>query len=191
MASMNRTALGYWTIIDSVLRPSKYHEGEYTYITMQNAQGDIVHTNIEDDFKNNNQWAQVLSSLDELNDLVIDNLKYKVVLGKIARDKRTGNSVIDADSLPNIVSETPNAAELAHREQRNSFNNSKLQELIDDGFEQINGKWDISLFVNKTGSRVKELDITRSDDAATMQEKLRIKSMLVHAHMRNQGHQFK
>jgi hypothetical protein len=47
MASMNRTALGYWTIIDSVLRPSKYHEGEYTYITMQNAQGDIVHTNIE------------------------------------------------------------------------------------------------------------------------------------------------
>lgn len=191
MASMNRTAPGYWTIIDSVLRPSKYHEGEYTYITMQNAQGDIVHTNIEDDFKNNNQWAQVLSSLDELNDLVIDNLKYKVVAGKIARDKRTGNSVIDADSLPNIVSETPNAAELALSQQRNSFNNSKLQELIDDGFEQINGKWDISAFVNKTGSSVKELDITMSDDAATMLEKLRIKSMLVHAHMRNQGHQFK
>lgn len=183
-------AQGPWTITNAVLRPSKYHDSEYTYITMQNKDGNIAHTNIEEDFNNNIYWESVLKALDDNYDVVIDNIHYKTKHGKRINDNRTGNPVIDADSKPTIKSLTKNITKQAQQYQRKAFNDAKTQELIELGIKQINGKWDIKEYINKDGVFCESLQITKKDGLADISAKLKFKSLITYADMLNKGVKF-
>jgi len=163
---------------------------------MQNEQGEIVHTNIEDDFNNNSHWKNVLDALDDNYDVVIDNVNYKTKYSKIVRDSRTGNPVIDADSKPVIKDVKKNVIKQFEANRREEFNNKKLNDLINSGIEQINGQWNIDPYIVKRDISqkelvfVEELDIQSKDDIETMREKLKIKSIIKYADMLNQGYEF-
>jgi hypothetical protein len=180
-------AQGPWTITNAVQRPSKYHDSDYTYITMRNSQGDIVHTNIEEDFNNNTYWSDVLEALDKNYDVVIDNINYKTKYGKIVTDNRTGNPVIDADSKPTIKSLTKNLDKQADADRKIAYNNTKTQELVNLGITQTNGKWDIKCYMDKNGEFVDDLNPQKGDNIELIREKLKVKTLIKHADMLNRS----
>jgi len=184
------SAPGPWTITNAVLRPSKYHDSNYTYITMRNEQGDIVHTNIEEDFNNNSYWQDVIQALDDNYDVVIDNVHYKTKYGKIVKDNRTSNPVIDADSKPTIKSLTKNVDRQQDADRRREFNDKKLKELIDSGIEQVNGRWQIDCYIDKNGVFVSDLTPNKNDDIDTIRDKLKAKNIIKYADMLNRGVKF-
>lgn len=185
---MSKTqALGPWTITNAVQRPSKYHDSDYTYITMKNEQGDIVHTNIEEDFNNNTYWEDVIQALDDNYDVVIDNINYKTKYGKIVLDNRTSNPVIDADSRPTIKSLTKNIEKQADTDRRKEYTDKKIQDLIDLGITQTQDKWDIKIYMDKNGEFVEELIPNKTDNIEMIREKLRVKTLIRHADMMNRG----
>lgn len=188
-------ATGPWTIVSAVLRPSKYHEGEYTYITMSNSDNEIVHTNIEDNFKNNGQWSNVIKALDDNYNVVIDNLYYKKSRGKFITDSRTNNRVIDADSMPHIVSVNRDHVKAQEAANRKVENNQRLSE-IEETFSYENGKWDISACIKPQRSYQKEfsfnddLKIKATDTDDDMKIKYRLRSLVTTADMLNKGYEF-
>jgi len=181
------SAPGPWTITNAVQRASKYHDSDYTYITMKNSQGDIVHTNIEEDFNNNTYWADVIQALDDNYDVVVDNIHYKTKYGKTVLDNRTKNPIIDADSKPTIKSLTKNNDKQMDADRRTAFNNKKIQEIIDLGITQTNGLWDIRCYMDKNGELVEELRPNKTDNIEMIRDKLRVKTLIKHADMLNRG----
>jgi len=180
-------AQGPWTITNSVQRASKYHDSDYTYITMKNYNGDIVHTNIEEDFNNNQYWADVIQALDNNYDVVIDDINYKTKYGKIVTDNRTGNPIIDADSKPTIKSLTKNLDKQADADRKLAYNNAKTQELVNLGITQTKGKWDIKCYMDKNGEFVDDLNPQKGDNIELIREKLKVKTLIKHADMLNKG----
>jgi hypothetical protein len=180
-------ALGPWTITNAVQRPSKYHDSDYTYITMKNEHNDIVHTNIEEDFNNNSYWSDVIQALDNNYDVVIDNINYKTKYGKTVLDNRTGNPVIDADSKPTIKSLTKNQEKQADTDRRKIYTDKKTQDLIDLGITQTQGKWDVKIYMDKNGEVIPELTPNKTDNIEIIREKLRVKTLIKHADMMNKG----
>jgi hypothetical protein len=183
-------ASGPWTITNAILRPSKYHDSNYTYITMRNEQGDIVHTNIEEDFNNNTYWKDVIQALDDNYDVIIDNIHYKIKYGKIIKDNRTGNPVVDADSKPTIKSISKNITKEAEKYQRKSFNEKKLNDLVNSGIVQVNGKWQINEYMDKDGNFHDDLNIKPEDNIDIMRDKLKAKNIIKYADMLNKGVKF-
>ena len=181
------SAPGPWTITNAVQRASKYHDSDYTYITMRNEHGDIVHTNIEEDFNNNTYWADVIQALDDNYDVIIDNIHYKTKYGKTVLDNRTKNPVIDADSKPEIKSLIKNQEKQMDADRRSAFNNKKTQELIDLGITQTRGLWDIRCYMDKNGEFVEELNPNKTDNIEMIREKLKVKTLIKHADMLNRG----
>ena len=181
------SAPGPWAITNAVQRASKYHDSDYTYITMKNEQGDIVHTNIEEDFNNNTYWKDVIQALNNNYDIIIDNIHYKTKYGKTVLDNRTGNPVIDADSKPIIKKLTKNIDKQMDTDRRSAFNNKKTQELINLGITQNNGKWDIKCYMDKNGEFVEELNPNKTDNIEMIRDKLRVKTLIKHADMLNRG----
>jgi hypothetical protein len=154
---------------------------------MQNSRGDIVHTNIEEDFDNNQYWADVIQALDNNYDVVLDNVNYKTKYGKIVTDNRTKNPVIDADSQPRIVNLTKNLDRQADADRRTAYNNAKTQELIALGITQTGNKWDIKCYMDKNGVFVDELNPQKGDNIELIREKLKVKTLIKHADQLNRG----
>lgn len=180
-------AQGPWTITNAVQRQSKYHDSDYTYITMRNYNGDIVHTNIEEDFNNNTYWQAVLEALENNYDIEIDDINYKTKYGKIITDNRTGNAVIDADSRPTIKSAVKNLDKQADSDRRKIYTDKKTQDLIDSGITQTKGMWDIKCYMDKNGEFVEELMPNKTDNIEMIREKLKAKTLIKHADMLNRG----
>lgn len=180
-------ATGPWTITNAVLRPSKYHDSDYTYITMKNDEGNIVHTNIEDDFNNNTYWKDVIQALDDNYDVVIDNIHYKTKYGKNVLDNRTGNPVIDADSKPTIKSLIKNQEKQEDTDRRQNYADKKIQDILDLGITQTQGKWDVKIYMDKNGEFVEELNPNKTDNIEMIREKLKVKTLIRHADMMNKG----
>jgi hypothetical protein len=157
---------------------------------MKNEQGNIVHTNIEEDFNNNTYWNDVIQALNDDFDVVIDNVYYKTKSGKIVLDNRTNNPVIDADSKPTIKSITKNIEKEQVRQNRRAFNEQKLTDLINSGIENINGQWQIDAYMDKNGNYHDDLNIKRTDSVDAMRDKLQAQSIIKYADMLNRGIQF-
>lgn len=181
------SALGPWTITNAVQRPSKYHDSDYTYITLKNSQGDIVHTNIEEDFNNNTHWQDVIQALDDNYDVVLDNLNYKTKYGKVVVDNRTGHPIIDADSKPIIKSLTKNVDKQLDADRKQAYANDKIEQLHKLGITQTNGLWDVRCYMDKNGEFVEELRPNKTDNIEMIRDKLRVKTLIKHADMLNRG----
>jgi hypothetical protein len=154
---------------------------------MKNEHNNIVHTNIEEDFNNNSYWSDVIQALDLNYDVVIDNINYKTKYGKIVLDNRTSNPVIDADSKPIIKSLTKNQEKQADTDRRKEYTDKKIQDLIDLGITQTQGKWDVNIYMDKNGEFVEELIPNKTDNIEMIRDKLRVKTLIRHADMMNKG----
>jgi hypothetical protein len=90
-------AQGPWVIARTDIKHSQ-HGGEYVDITMINLDGEIAHTYIDPENRNAKNWQPIIQADQQDIGVILDDLRYKMRDGQVARQKRTNEPLIDADS---------------------------------------------------------------------------------------------
>lgn len=94
-------AQGPWVIAQTETKSSQ-HGGEYVDITMINLDGEIAHTYVDPENRNAKFWQPIIQADKKDIGVILDDLRYKMRDGQVARQKRTNEPLIDADSRVRI-----------------------------------------------------------------------------------------
>lgn len=87
-----------WVVMKVSTRPSQYG-GDIQEITFANTDLEIAHSYIDEDNRNYKQWAKIIEAHEYGAGVVVSGLKIK----KNSKHKRTGEPLVNADSIVRIV----------------------------------------------------------------------------------------
>ena len=87
-----------WVVMKITQRPSKYGKDIFE-ITFANTNNEIAHTYIDEDNANFRRWEDIIKGFDQGFGILVNGLKIK----KNAVHRRTGDPLVNADSLVNVV----------------------------------------------------------------------------------------
>lgn len=111
-------AKGPFVVLQTYEQESKYG-GNICVVTVANTKNEIAHTYIDPVNKNYAFWRDIITLQDAGYGVIIDNLKYKVKDGEIAKKFvkhwNVYEPLINADSKPSIVMTTDTQQEVLDR----------------------------------------------------------------------------